>query len=46
MNAQCCQFFEDPVKAIILRRCGSPYLAIAAPDNRDAIGFHIGHIAC
>src|SRR6266446_3266932 len=44
MNAKRRQLFEHAVKAIVLRGCGSPYLAIAAPDDCDPIGFYSGHI--
>src|SRR5260370_16568014 len=45
MNAKCRQLFEDAVKAVILGSCGSPSLAIAAPENSDPILFHTDHIA-
>jgi hypothetical protein len=45
MNAKCRQLFKDAVKAIVLRSCGSPALAIAAPENCDSIVLFTGHIA-
>jgi hypothetical protein len=44
VNAECCQLFEDAVKTVVLRGCGSPSLAIAAPEDRDFIVLYISHI--
>ena len=38
------QLFEDTVKAIVLRSCGAPCLAITAPQNCNSIRFSVGHI--
>src|SRR6266851_9949282 len=46
MNAKCRQLFKDAMKAIVLRCCGAPGVAIVAPDDCNPIGFYRGHIAC
>ena len=42
IDAEGRELFEDAVKAIVVRSGGSPAFAIAAQENGDSIGFHIG----
>ncbi len=44
IDAERRQLFEDAVKAIVLRGCGAPCLAITAPENCNSIRFSVGHI--
>ena len=44
LDAERRQFFKDAVKAVVLRCRGLPGGAVAAPEDRDAVGFHGGHV--
>jgi hypothetical protein len=45
LDAERGQLLEDAMKAVVLRCCGAPRRAIAAPDNGDPVVFRADHVA-